>query len=70
MAAKEMEKAIIVFELCADAFPASSNAFDSLGEAYMIAGQRESAARNLRKSLELDPTNEHAAKMLEQLQAN
>lgn len=61
--------AIGVFAMNARAHPASSNVWDSLGEAYMEAGQRELAIENYRKSLELDPGNENAVEMLEELGA-
>jgi Tfp pilus assembly protein PilF len=39
-----------------------------LAEAYVRAGQKESAIRNYRKSLALDPRNQNARAMLEQLE--
>jgi hypothetical protein len=60
--------AIAVFEFNVQTFPASSNVWDSLGEAYMNAGQRELAITNYRKSLELDPNNQNAVAMLQKLQ--
>jgi hypothetical protein len=61
------ETALAVFRSNADAFPGSSNAWDSLGEAYMVAGATELAIRNYRKSLALNPDNGNAARMLEKL---
>jgi hypothetical protein len=40
---------IAVFELNATDYPRSANVYDSLGEAYMLAGRREPAIRNYRK---------------------
>jgi len=48
-------------------FPNSANTYDSLGEAYMKAGNKELAIKNYKKSLELNPDNDNAEKMLEQL---
>jgi len=48
-------------------YPESYNAYDSLGEAYMRAGEKDFAIRNYEKSLELNPKNENAKKMLENL---
>lgn len=59
--------AIGVFELNVEAYPSSSNAYDSLGEGYLMAGDRVSAVRNYRRSLELNPENQNAIRMLEQL---
>ena len=64
---KRFDQAIAVLELNATEYPRSSNAYDSLGEAYMLAGRQELAAANYRKSLELDPRNENARAMLEKL---
>jgi formylglycine-generating enzyme required for sulfatase activity len=51
---EKIAEAIEVFELTAEAFPQSFNAYDSLGEAYMIHGDSESAIRNYRRALELN----------------
>ncbi|HMA18821.1 MAG TPA: tetratricopeptide repeat protein, partial [Thermoanaerobaculia bacterium] len=50
-------------------FPGSSNVHDSLGEAYLAAGDVDAAIRSYRKSLELDPANENARNVLKQLKA-
>jgi tetratricopeptide (TPR) repeat protein len=62
-----VQDAIGVLELNAEAYPASSNVYDSLGEAYLMAGDRVSAVRNYRRSLELNPENQRAIQVLEQL---
>ncbi|HEX7418669.1 MAG TPA: tetratricopeptide repeat protein, partial [Thermoanaerobaculia bacterium] len=59
--------AIAVFEFNTKSFPSSANAWDSLAEAFMQSGDRERAIANYRKSLELNPHNSNAAKMLEKL---
>jgi tetratricopeptide (TPR) repeat protein len=61
--------AVRVFELSVAEHPASSNAFDSLGEGYLRAGRREEAIRSYRRSLELDPENGNAAAQLRALGA-
>ena len=60
-------EAIAIFKLNAERFPASSNVWDSLAEAYMNSGERELAIAHYKKALEVDPKNENAAKMLEKL---
>jgi hypothetical protein len=45
--------AVGVFQLCAEAYPNSSNAFDSLSEAYEAAGTMEMAIAAAEKSLSL-----------------
>lgn len=61
------EIAIAAFVHNVGEYATSSNAFDSLGEAYMAAGKRELAIVNYRRSIKLDPRNTSAARMLEQL---
>ena len=56
--------AIRVFELNVRQFPTSSNAFDSLGEAFYRSGQRAEAAKAYARAVELDPSNVNARAML------
>jgi hypothetical protein len=60
-------EAIAMFRFAVEAFPRSANVYDSLGEGYMIAGRKQLAIENYRKSLELDPGNTNAAEMLREL---
>jgi cytochrome c-type biogenesis protein CcmH/NrfG len=48
-------------------YPRSFNAYDSLAEAYMKNNQNELAIANFKESLQLNPENENARKMLEKL---
>ncbi|MFI5218558.1 MAG: serine hydrolase [Bacteroidia bacterium] len=64
---KDYGKAIDLFTMNTIAFPKSSNAFDSLGEAYMMKGDKALAIKNYEKSLELNPENGNAKDMLEEL---
>ena len=52
---KRFEKAIQVLTLNTESDPTDANAFDSLGEAYKLAGDKANAIRNLKKALSLDP---------------
>jgi pimeloyl-ACP methyl ester carboxylesterase len=61
------KEAIELFKLNVLANPESANTYDSLGEAYMINGDKELAIKNYNKSLELDPDNKNAVEMLKQL---
>jgi CubicO group peptidase (beta-lactamase class C family) len=61
------KEAIDMFELNVFAFPRSANAFDSLGEAYMEAGNKDKAVENYKRSLLLDPDNANAREMLRKL---
>lgn len=63
----ETDIAIEIFKMNVADYPESSNVYDSLAEAYMKAGSIDEAIRNYKKSLELNPENENAKKMLETL---
>jgi tetratricopeptide (TPR) repeat protein len=60
----KVNDAIKIFELNTEAFPASSNTFDSLGEAYLKKGDKQAALKSYQRALEIDPRNLHAANML------
>lgn len=64
---KRTDAAIALFKINTVEFPGSANAFDSMGEAYMVAGENNKAIEHYKKSFELDPTNSNAQKMIEQL---
>jgi CubicO group peptidase (beta-lactamase class C family) len=66
---KAVDAAVAVLQLNARAFPDSANVYDSLGEAYMAADNKELAARNYQRALELDPQNTNAVEMLKKLRA-
>lgn len=67
---KKTREAIEVFKLNVEAFPESSNVYDSLGEAYAANGDIQLAIRNYQRSVELDPQNTHGIEMLRKLRAN
>ncbi|MGB9180702.1 MAG: tetratricopeptide repeat protein [Pyrinomonadaceae bacterium] len=69
MGAKRLNDAIEVFKLNVEAYPQSSNVYDSLGEAYMNAGSKELAIKNYEKSIELNPQNFGGIEMLKKLRA-
>ncbi|MCO6509191.1 MAG: DUF2911 domain-containing protein [Aridibacter famidurans] len=55
LAQQRFDRAIEFLKLNAERFPDDPNCFDSLGEAYKQAGDRENAIKNLRKSLSMNP---------------
>jgi hypothetical protein len=65
--ANKFKEATRIFQLNVEAYPQSSNAYDSLAEAYMDDGDKVEAVANYRKSLALNPKNRNGAKMLEKL---
>jgi Predicted membrane protein (DUF2306) len=67
--AKKFKEAIRVLQLNVEAYPQSSNVYDSLGEAYMDDGNQPLAIVNYQKSLELNPRNHGAVLALQKLNA-
>jgi hypothetical protein len=53
----ETQAAIQIFQLNVETHPKSSNAHDSLGEAYAAAGNKDLAIENYRKALAFDSEN-------------
>jgi len=64
---KKVHEAIEIFKLNVETFPEASNPYDSLGEAYMINGDKKLAIRNYAKSLALNPDNTNAIDMLHKI---
>jgi uncharacterized membrane protein len=67
--ANKFNEAIRILQLNVEAYPQSSNVYDSLGEACLDAGDKALAIANYRKSLQLNPKNGGAVKMLQKLNA-
>ncbi|MEO6696177.1 MAG: hypothetical protein ABIY50_02010 [Ignavibacteria bacterium] len=65
--AGKTKEAIEILKLNIEAFPNSANVYDSMGEAYMINGNKELARMNYEKSLEINPANNNAIEMLGKL---
>jgi len=63
-----VKDAIEVFKMNVEDYPNSSNAYDSLAEAYAVDGNKELAIRNYQRSVELDPTNTNGIARLKKLQ--
>jgi tetratricopeptide (TPR) repeat protein len=64
-----IDDAIAAFELNVAEYPDASNPYDSLGEAYLAAGDTARAITNYQRSVELDPNNTNGAAVLERLRA-
>ncbi len=65
--ADRIEDAIAIFELNVAEYPDASNPYDSLGEAYLAAGDTARAIVNYEKSVELDPDNTGGIAVLERI---
>jgi tetratricopeptide (TPR) repeat protein len=66
---KKVREAIEIFKLNVEAYPQSANVYDSLGEAYMMNGDKDPAIRNYQRAVELNPQNTNAIEMLKKLRA-
>jgi len=62
-----IQDAVAVFSLNVEMYPDGFNTYDSLGEAYLAAGDTLQARANYRRSLELNSQNSNAATILRQL---
>lgn len=67
MSKRKTNEAIRIFELNTEAYPGSSNAFDSLAEACYNVGNKEMAIKYYEKALQLDPKNLSSLDMLKKL---
>ena len=65
-----MRAALEIFKLNVHLYPASANAFDSLGEIYAELGDAERAIQNYAQSLKLNPENTNAGDQIKKLKAN
>lgn len=73
IAESNMDKAIEVLTLNTQRFPKSANAWDSLGEAQAMKGDKANAIKNFKKSLSLNPPENvriNSEKYLKQLGAS
>ena len=64
---KEYPAALAAFQANVQEHPQSGNVYDSLGEAYLAAGDKKKARAAYEQSLKLDPKNDHARQQLEVL---
>ena len=64
---KKVDEAILVFTLNTQLFPKAWNTWDSLGEAYMIKGEKDMAIAFYKKSMDLNPKNTNGKQMLAKL---
>jgi CubicO group peptidase (beta-lactamase class C family) len=66
-ATRRMSDAIAVLAQNAADHPSSGNTYDSLAEVYELAGATDEAIASYQRSIELDPSNAHAAAALARL---
>jgi CubicO group peptidase (beta-lactamase class C family) len=68
LGAKKMKEALEIFKLNVEAYPQAANPYDSLGEAYLMAGDKTLALQNYKRALELNPENANAAAIIKNLE--
>lgn len=61
------QEAATVLELAITVYPQAFNLYDSYGEVLNVLGQKAASIENYQKSLELNPGNDNARRMLKQL---
>ena len=64
---KNLEAALAIFKMNIDMFPASSNVYDSYGEALLKNGDKDLAIENYKKSVEINPGNTNGIQALEKM---
>lgn len=65
--ANRLEDAIKIFILNTEAYPNSANVYDSLGEAYLKAGDKKLSLENYKKAFSLNPNDMELKKRVEAL---
>ncbi|MDG2194603.1 MAG: hypothetical protein P8K77_07130 [Polaribacter sp.] len=68
--AKKHQNAIAIFKINTTLYPASSNTFDSLGEAYWQLKDTVNAVSNYKKALSINPENRKAKRFLKKHKLN
>jgi CubicO group peptidase (beta-lactamase class C family) len=64
------EDALAVYQLNADENPSSPEVSDTYAAALLKAGQKEAALKRFKKSLELDPNDQHAKEQIKKIEGN
>lgn len=64
LSAKKANGALTIFTLNTELYPNRFNTFDSLGECLLILNKKEEGIKAYKKSLELNPKNEKARKIV------
>lgn len=61
-----VQESAFIFKLNVEAFPKSSNVYDSYGEALLVLGDKTLGIENYKKSIKLNPNNEGAINILKE----
>jgi len=68
MGHEKKEEALEIFKLNTELYPSGFNAFDSYGDCLLALGDKENAIIAYKKSLELNPKNKNAEKVLSEME--
>jgi tetratricopeptide (TPR) repeat protein len=63
----KLQEAIEIFKMNVELYPEAWNVYDSLGEGYMLLGEKEFAIKYYEKSMQINPDNTNGAAMLKRL---
>lgn len=66
----KVRDAIEIFKLNVEMFPEAFNPYDSLGEAYLRAGEQKLALENYKKSVELNPNNVNGVRAIKKIEGS
>jgi hypothetical protein len=66
---KRAADAIEIFKLNVEAYPTSPNVYDSLGDAYEAAGQKDEAIKSFERALAIDPAYPSSLAAVQRLKA-
>jgi tetratricopeptide (TPR) repeat protein len=70
LGAQRVADAVEIFKLNAEAYPASANVHDSLGDALAAAGRRDDAIKSYERALSIDPNYSSSLASLQKLKGN
>lgn len=70
MGLKQYDRAYNMFKRNIEAYPTSSNVYDSMGELLMNRGDTINSIQNYEKSLKLNPNNENAKMLIKKMKEN
>jgi len=62
-----IEDAISIFDLNAKEYPKAWNVWDSLGEGYEMSGDHSKALKYYKRSVEINPENQHGIDKIKEL---
>jgi tetratricopeptide (TPR) repeat protein len=63
----KLDDALKIFTLNTKLYPKGYNTFDKLGECLLLLNRKKEGIKTYRKSLELNPKNEHARKIIDEV---